>query len=117
MDDNRFVSLFTDDKPVIFAFHGYQRAIHQIVHGRPHAARFHVRGFNEQGTTTTPFTMVALNEMSRYHLAVEALRRVPRMLDRAPALITECRTALEQALGYAREHFEDPPEISEWAWR
>jgi xylulose-5-phosphate/fructose-6-phosphate phosphoketolase len=117
MDDVRFVSLFTDDRPVIFAFHGYQRAIHQIVHGRPRAGRFHVRGFNEQGTTTTPFTMVALNEMSRYHLAVEALRRVPRMRDRAPALITECRTALHEAFTYAHEHFEDPPEISEWVWR
>jgi xylulose-5-phosphate/fructose-6-phosphate phosphoketolase len=117
MDDGRFVSLFTDDRPVIFAFHGYQRAIHQIVHGRPRAGRFHVRGFTEQGTTTTPFTMVALNEMSRYHLAVEALRRVPRMHDRAPALIAECRTALDEAFTYAHDHFEDPPEISEWVWR
>ena len=79
MDDDRFVELFTADKPVVFAFHGYQRAIHEIVHGRPHAERFHVRGFNEQGTTTTPFDMVVLNEMSRYHLAIEALRRVPRL--------------------------------------
>ena len=63
------------DKPVVFAFHGYQRAIHEIVHGRRNAERFHVRGFNEQGTTTTPFDMVVLNEMSRYHLCIEALRR------------------------------------------
>ena len=61
--------------------------------------------------------MVALNEMSRYHLAIEALRRVPRMRDRAPALITECRTALHEAFTYAQEHFEDPPEINEWVWR
>ena len=74
MDATQFVDLFTADKPVIFAFHGYQRAIHQIVHGRPHAKRSHVRGFNEQGTTT-PFDMVVLNGMSRYHLCIEALWR------------------------------------------
>ena len=69
--------------PVVFAFHGYQRAIHEIVHGRPNGERFHVHGFNEQGTTTTPFDMVVLNGMSRYHLAVEALRRSPRSGARA----------------------------------
>jgi xylulose-5-phosphate/fructose-6-phosphate phosphoketolase len=116
MDDDRFISLFTADQPIIFAFHGYQRAIHEIVHGRPHAGRFHVRGFNEQGTTTTPFTMVALNEMSRYHLAIEAIRRVPRLNDRAPDLIAECRQHLEDALAYAHEHLEDPPAISQWIW-
>ncbi len=109
-------SLFTADQPIIFAFHGYQRAIHEIVHGRPHAERFHVRGFNEQGTTTTPFAMVALNEMSRYHLAIEAIRRVPRLNDRAPDLIAECRQHLEDALAYAHEHLEDPPAISQWIW-
>lgn len=66
MDATRFVDLFTADKPVVFAFHGYQRALHEIVHGRVNAERFHVRGFNEQGTTTTPFDMVVLNGMSRY---------------------------------------------------
>ena len=74
MTDERFVELFTRDKPVVFAFHGYQFAVHQLVHGRPHPARFHVRGFNEQGTTTTPFDMVVLNGMSRYHLAELAIR-------------------------------------------
>ncbi len=67
MTDARFVELFTSDRPVVFAFHGYQRAVHQLVHGRPHPDRFHVRGFNEQGTTTTPFDMVVLNGMSRFH--------------------------------------------------
>ena len=60
---------------MVFAFHGYPRAVHQLVHGRSNPGRFHVRGFNEQGTTTTPFDMVVLNRMSRYHLAMEALRR------------------------------------------
>ncbi|HEY3384578.1 MAG TPA: phosphoketolase family protein [Vicinamibacterales bacterium] len=112
----RFVELFTEDKPVVFAFHGYQRAIHEIVHGRPAAARFHVRGFNEQGTTTTPFDMVAMNGMSRYHLCIEALRRTARVGARGAALVAECRTAIEGAATYARTHFEDPPEIRDWVW-
>jgi len=75
LDETTFIELFTADKPVVFAYHGYQRAIHEIVHGRAKASRFHVRGFNEQGTTTTPFDMVVLNEMSRYHLCIVALQR------------------------------------------
>jgi xylulose-5-phosphate/fructose-6-phosphate phosphoketolase len=111
-----FVDLFTESRPVVFAFHGYQRALHAIVHGRPHAERFHVRGFNEQGTTTTPFDMVVLNGISRYHLATAALRRVERFADRAPALVAECQAAIDAAVAYAREHFEDPPEIRDWVW-
>ena len=111
-----FVELFTADSRSIFAFHGYQRAIHEIVHGRANAERFHVRGFNEQGTTTTPFDMVVLNGMSRYHLCIEALRRCPRLGDRALALIEECEAMIEQATAYSREHFEDMPEIRDWVW-
>jgi xylulose-5-phosphate/fructose-6-phosphate phosphoketolase len=116
MDEVRFVELFTLDKPVVFAFHGYQRAIHEIVHGRPSAARFHVRGFNEQGTTTTPFDMVILNEMSRYHLASEAIRRSPRVSKRAPYLIDQCNAAIAAAVAYSKEHFEDMPSIRDWVW-
>jgi xylulose-5-phosphate/fructose-6-phosphate phosphoketolase len=116
MDAARFVDLFTEDKPVVFAFHGYQRAIHQILHGRPAAGRFHVRGFNEQGTTTTPFDMVVLNGMSRYDLCMEALRRTSRMGDRAAGLVAECRNAIAKAVAYSREHMEDPPEIRDWVW-
>ena len=75
LEEAKFVELFTADKPVVFAFHGYQRAIHEILHGRTNAERFHVRGFIEEGTTTTPFDMVVLNKMSRFHLCMEALRR------------------------------------------
>ena len=121
MDETRFVELFTADKPVVFAFHGYQRAIHEIVHGHVDVDRFHVRGFNEQGTTTTPFDMVVLNGMSRFHLAAEALRRAgvasgSRLGDRTPTLISECEAAIARATAYSREHFEDPPEISNWTW-
>jgi xylulose-5-phosphate/fructose-6-phosphate phosphoketolase len=117
MDETRFVELFTADKPIVFAFHGYQRALHEIVHGHVDVDRFHVRGFKEQGTTTTPFDMVVLNGMSRYHLAAEALRRCARPReDRTPTLISECEAALARATAYSREHFEDPPEVRNWTW-
>ncbi len=116
MDETRFVELFTADTPVVFAFHGYQRAVHEIIHGRVNAGRFHVRGFNEQGTTTTPFDMVVRNGMSRYHLAREALRRAARTQDRAPTLIAACENLIAQAVAYSREHLEDPPEIRDWTW-
>ncbi len=121
MDESRFVELFTADRPVVFAFHGYQRAIHEIVHGHVDVDRIHVRGFNEQGTTTTPFEMTVLNGMSRYHLAAEALRRSAeypnsRPQARGPTLISECEALISKANAYAREHLEDPPDISEWRW-
>jgi xylulose-5-phosphate/fructose-6-phosphate phosphoketolase len=111
-----FTDLFTDDKPVIFAFHGYQRAIHEIVHGHPDVDRIHVRGFNEQGTTTTPFQMVVLNAMSRFHLAAEAIRHVPRLSDRAPALLAELDARITESVAYARDHLEDQAEIRDWVW-
>ncbi|UBU16023.1 phosphoketolase family protein [Nonomuraea gerenzanensis] len=114
--DKEFVELFTEDKPVVFAFHGYRRAIHEIVHGHPHVGRIHVRGFSEQGTTTTPFQMVVLNEMSRFHLAAEAIRRVPRLRERAADLVAQCEARVAEANAYAREHFEDQPEIRDWVW-
>jgi xylulose-5-phosphate/fructose-6-phosphate phosphoketolase len=117
MDQTRFVDIFTADKPVVFAFHGYQRAIHEIVHGRVNPQRFHVRGFNEEGTTTTPFDMVVLNSMSRFHLAALALKRVPRFRQRADALLAELENDIRKAVAYSREHFEDPPEIADWTWR
>jgi len=116
MTDADFIQLFTHDRPVVFAFHGYQRAIHEIVHGRPDTERFHVRGFMEQGTTTTPFQMVSLNNMSRYHLCAEALRRTAQLGERAQALIDDCRQLIDSATAYAKEHFEDPSEIRDWTW-
>ncbi len=116
MTDSEFVDLFTADKPVVFAFHGYQRAVHEIVHGHPDVDRIHVRGFNEQGTTTTPFQMTIMNSMSRFHLAAEAIRRVPRLGDRAPDLIAQCEARIDEATAYAYEHLEDQPEITNWVW-
>ena len=116
MDDAGFIELFTADKPVIFAFHGYRRAIHEVVHGRPDEARFHVRGFNEQGTTTTPFDMVILNGMSRYHLCIEALRRSTLPAEVTAPLIARLNTLITEAVDYSRYHLEDQPEIRNWVW-
>jgi xylulose-5-phosphate/fructose-6-phosphate phosphoketolase len=112
----KFEELFTADGEVIMAWHGYARALHQLLHGRPRPERFHVRGYNEQGTTTTPFDMVVLNKMSRYHLVVEALRRVHRQVTGAAELVDLCRRQLDAHARYIREHFEDLPEIRDWAW-
>ena len=116
MTDEDFVQLFTEEQPIIFAFHGYQRLIHEVVHGHPRPSRFHVRGFNEQGTTTTPFQMVVLNSMSRFHLAAEAIRRVPRLSEQATELVAGCEARIEESVAYAYEHLEDPPEIRNWVW-
>ena len=116
MEEAKFIEHFTEDKPVIFAFHGYPRAMHEIVHGRPNAPRFHVRGFNEEGTTTTPFDMVVLNDMSRYHLCIEAMRRATRVRELTPGLIAECNDILARHRTYVRGNLEDMPEIRDWVW-
>jgi xylulose-5-phosphate/fructose-6-phosphate phosphoketolase len=116
MPQDRFAELFTEDTDVVFAFHGYPGAVHQMLHGRPKAQRFHVRGYREEGTTTTPFDMVVLNETSRFHLAIEALKRTRRAPDGVDLLIDECREILKKHTTYVREHFEDLPEIRDWTW-
>lgn len=116
MTDDRFVELFTRDRPVVFAFHGYQFAVHQLVHRRSHPARFHVRGFNEQGTTTTPFDMVSLNGMSRFHLASLAIEFSPLPAARRAELMALLQRRIDDAARHAREQFEDPPEIRDWRW-
>jgi xylulose-5-phosphate/fructose-6-phosphate phosphoketolase len=113
---DQFRELFTDTSDVVFAFHGYPRAVHQLLHGRPDADRFHVRGFEEQGTTTTPFDMVVLNRMSRYHLALDALRHARRTPQGGEELAAYCRQMLARHHGYIREHFEDMPEVRNWRW-
>jgi xylulose-5-phosphate/fructose-6-phosphate phosphoketolase len=116
LEEAAFAELFTREAPVVFAFHGYQRAIHELVHGRPNVERFHVRGFNEEGTTTTPFDMVVKNEMSRYHLALDVVRRASRIAGRAAALVEHCEAMLARHETYIREHLEDMPEVRDWKW-
>ena len=114
--EQKFDDLFTVDTDVVFAFHGYPRAVHQLLHGRSNPGRFHVRGFTEQGTTTTPFDMVVLNRMSRYHLVLEALRRSRRPAEQGTELAAHCLTMLERHQSYIREHLEDMPVIRDWTW-
>jgi xylulose-5-phosphate/fructose-6-phosphate phosphoketolase len=116
MADEKFERLFTQDRHVVFAFHGYSNVVHALLHGRRDAGRFHVRGYREEGTTTTPFDMVVLNEMSRYHLAKAALQRVTRVRPQSPGLIAELESLIRQAVAYSREHLEDLPEIRDWRW-
>ena len=116
MTHERFRELFTDEVHVVFAFHGYPGDVHQVLHGRPAAERFHVRGYREEGTTTTPFDMVVLNQTSRFHLVIEALRRAKRLPQHADLLVDECNAKLQEHAAYIREHFEDMPEIAQWSW-
>jgi xylulose-5-phosphate/fructose-6-phosphate phosphoketolase len=116
MTETEFVDLFTRETHVVFSFHGYAGAIHQLLHARPNAARFHVRGYKEEGTTTTPFDMVVLNETSRYHIAMDAIRRSRRVLANADELTAACTEMLARHASYVAEHFDDMPEIRDWAW-
>jgi xylulose-5-phosphate/fructose-6-phosphate phosphoketolase len=116
MTDERFVALFTGDTDVVFAFHGYAGAVHQLVHGRPRAERFHVRGYMEEGTTTTPFDMVVLNKTSRFHLAMEAMKRSRRAPQDLEGSIRRCEEMLARHERYIHEYFEDMPEIRDWTW-
>ena len=115
--DRPFDGLFTRDRDVVFAFHGYPRAVHQVIHGRSDPGRFHVRGFSEQGTTTTPFDMVVLNRMSRFHLAQEVLRRASRRVDGWDRLQRLCEERLAEHAAYIVTHLEDMPDVAEWTWR
>jgi xylulose-5-phosphate/fructose-6-phosphate phosphoketolase len=116
MTEAAFEALFTRSGDVVVAWHGYARAFHQLLHGRNEPGRFHVRGFTEQGTTTTPFDMVVLNRMSRYHLVLEALRRSRRIPQGGAELEALCRSQLERHATYVREHLEDMPEVRDWVW-
>lgn len=116
MDEATFVQQFTEEQPVVFAFHGYQRAIHELIHGRTNAERFHVRGFNEEGTTTTPFDMVVLNSMSRYHLCILAMQHATRVKDLTAPLIAECHAMLDKHHTYVRANLQDMPEVRDWVW-
>lgn len=115
MDENLFRELFTDSVDVVFTFHGFPGAIHQLVHGRPDADRFHVRGFIEQGTTTTPFDMTVKNKASRYHLVMDALNNAKRAPEGADELRQWCMAKLAEHEAYVVEHMEDMPEVRDWS--
>lgn len=116
LSDDAFDAIFTRDRPVVFAFHGYPSLIHRLVYRRHNHDNFHVRGYKEEGTTTTPFDMAVLNNIDRYRLALDAIYRVPRLRH----LIDEARLRYDQSIArhkaYIHEHGEDLPEIRGWRW-
>jgi xylulose-5-phosphate/fructose-6-phosphate phosphoketolase len=116
MPDAEFDALFTTGKPVIFAFHGYPWLIHRLTYRRHGHDNLHVRGYKEKGTTTTPFDMVMLNDLDRYHLVIDVIDRVPGLADRAGHVRQLMADGRIKARAYTREHGEDTPEIRDWAW-
>ena len=116
ISDADFDSLFTPDKPVIFAYHGYPYMIHRLTYKRTNHDNIHVHGFNDEGTTTTPFDMVVLNELDRFHLAMAAIDRLPQLSVGAAAVKQGLRDKLIQHTRYVREYGEDMPEIRNWKW-
>jgi xylulose-5-phosphate/fructose-6-phosphate phosphoketolase len=116
LSDAEFDSLFTRDKPVIFAFHGYPWLIHRLAYRRTNHANLHVRGYKEEGTTTTPFDMTVLNDLDRFHLAMDVIDRVPRLAAVASHEKQKLRNALIEHKLYITEHGDDMPEIRDWYW-
>lgn len=111
-----FDAIFTPDRPVIFAFHGYPSLIHRLTYQRNNHRNFHVRGFMEEGTTTTPFDMTVLNELDRFHLAQAAILRVPSLQGKADAILDALQEKIAAHHQYVREHGEDLPEVQNWKW-
>ena len=116
LSDEDFVELFTHDKPVVFAYHGYPWLIHRLTYRRSNHANMHVRGYKEEGTTSTPFDMVVMNEVDRFHLAMDAIDRVPRLKDQAVYLKQALRNKLIDHKQYISTYGEDMPEIQNWKW-
>ena len=116
ISDEAFDALFTNDRPVIFAYHGYPSLIHRLTYKRNNHRNIHVRGYQEEGTTTTPFDMVVLNELDRFHLALEVLKRVPDLGEPAAQARQHFENKLVEHRAYIVEHGQDMPEILEWSW-
>jgi xylulose-5-phosphate/fructose-6-phosphate phosphoketolase len=116
LSDAAFDAFFTTDRPVVFAYHGYPSLIHRLTYRRTNHGNIHVRGYKEEGTTTTPFDMVMLNDLDRFHLVIDALERVPGLLESQAHLHQEMTDARLHARAYTREHGEDEPSIRNWAW-
>jgi xylulose-5-phosphate/fructose-6-phosphate phosphoketolase len=114
--DSEYDAIFTVDRPVIFAYHGYPWLIHRLTYKRNGHSNLHVRGFIEEGTTTTPFDMVMMNNLDRYHLVIDVLDRVPGLASRQAALRQEMQDARMRARAYTREFGVDTPEVAEWTW-
>jgi xylulose-5-phosphate/fructose-6-phosphate phosphoketolase len=116
LSDRDFDALFTADKPVLFAYHGYPTLIHRLTYRRTNHHNIHVRGFKEEGTTTTPFDMVMMNDLDRFHLVMDVIDRVPALGSSAAVLRQQMADARLSARAYTREHGEDDPGIAGWTW-
>jgi xylulose-5-phosphate/fructose-6-phosphate phosphoketolase len=116
LSDSDFDVLFTKDRPIIFAFHGYPWLIHRLTYRRTNHANLHVRGYKEEGTTTTPFDMAVRNEIDRYHLVSDVIDRLPDLGSRAAYAKQAIRDKLAEHEDYIRAFGDDMPEISGWRW-
>jgi xylulose-5-phosphate/fructose-6-phosphate phosphoketolase len=116
LSNKAFDMVFTPDKPVIFAYHGYPWLIHRLIYRRTNSNAFHVRGYKEEGTTTTPFDMVMLNDLDRFHLVIDVIDRVPGLGVRAAGLRQAMVDERLRHRAYTREHGEDMPDVRDWAW-
>jgi xylulose-5-phosphate/fructose-6-phosphate phosphoketolase len=116
LSDHEFDALFTPNRPIVFAHHGYPWLIHRLTYRRTNHENLHVRGYKEEGTTTTPFDMVMLNDLDRFHLVIDVIDRVPGLAETAGRLRQEMSDRRIRARAYTREHGEDDPEIRDWIW-
>jgi xylulose-5-phosphate/fructose-6-phosphate phosphoketolase len=116
LSDSEFDSLFTRDKPVVFAFHGYPWLIHRLAYRRTNHNNFHVRGYKEEGTTTTPFDMTVLNQLDRFHLAMDVINRVPKLANEGAHHKQKLRNLLIEHKLFITEQGDDMPEIRDWKW-
>ena len=116
LTDRAFDGMFTGDRPVIFTYHGYPYLIHRLTYRRRNHDNMHVHGFREEGTTTTPFDMTVLNEIDRFHLAMDAIARVPGLPSRAVHVTQRFQDKLIEHAEYVRRYGEDMPEIRNWSW-
>lgn len=116
LEDRHFDDIFTTDKPIIFAYHGYPWLIHRLTYRRTNHKNLHVRGYKEEGTTTTPFDMVVMNDLDRFHLVADVVDRVPRLRQRAAYVKQYVRDRLIDHKEYICKHGQDMPEIQDWKW-
>ncbi|KAB7842213.1 phosphoketolase, partial [Streptomyces mobaraensis] len=116
MPDHEFDALFTTDRPVVFAYHGYPWLIHRLAYRRAGHPNFHVRGYKESGTTTTPFDMVVSNDLDRYRLVMDVIDRVPGLGVRAAGVRQAMDDVRTRHHAWIREHGTDLPEVAEWSW-
>ena len=116
LSDEAFDAMFTTDKPIIFAYHGYPGLIHRLTYRRHNHDNLHVRGYKEEGTTTTPFDMVVLNHMDRFQLALDAIRRVPRLAHLVDEATLRLQATIARHKAYICEHGDDMPEVLNWRW-